>query len=452
MKQESSTKINRHHTARRDTRAFRPEARQHDSFSEITASLRSRIPALIARWRGASGTHGNTAPLTAQELHRAAHELLELQRGLTGGRELAGEGYMNRSGSLGAYILYYWPVSYMQAALAAQSAGHTVQAAAQAAEQSSRPVRILDVGCGPAPASAAVLDLFRRTAVFADKFSAEITLCDYSSRVLDVARGLILPPGTSEKRITVKTVQADLLRPGALSSALASAGHAPDSYDIIIMSHVLNELWKDDSDRLEKQEALLAELTGMLSSTGLLCLIEPAQLATSRSLIAMRNRLCTKGYTVVAPCTGQGSCPALTAGAAQTCHAEIMWQPPEPVAGLAAAAGLDRQSVKMCYFIMQKAPLQDGTADGTPEPAAAEISAAVVSDSMRNKAGRIRFILCDGTKRFTLSAPQHDPHAEELGFFTLRRYDRIKVTGAQQRGTNGELSFGITESTQLEKL
>ena len=42
-------------------------------------------------------------------LQRAAQNVVELQRGLTGSRALAGNGYMQKGASLQAYLLYYWP-------------------------------------------------------------------------------------------------------------------------------------------------------------------------------------------------------------------------------------------------------------------------------------------------------------------------------------------------------
>ena len=41
-------------------------------------------------------------------LQRAAQNVVELQRGLTGSRALAGNGYMQKGASLQAYLLYYW--------------------------------------------------------------------------------------------------------------------------------------------------------------------------------------------------------------------------------------------------------------------------------------------------------------------------------------------------------
>ena len=72
---------------------------------------------------------------------------------------------------------------------------------------------------------------------------------------------------------------------------------------------------------------------------------------------------------------------------------------------------------------------------------------------MLNKAGRVRYVLCDGKARFTLSAKNGDPNAAAQGFFDLKRYDKIKIAGAQVRSQKGEpLSLGFDENTRLEFL
>jgi hypothetical protein len=79
--------------------------------------LKGHIPGLLSLWRGGGGG----GALTKGEVSRAGEALLRLQRGLTGERSLAGAGYMQDSTLLGAYLLYYWPVSYLQVSLALSS-------------------------------------------------------------------------------------------------------------------------------------------------------------------------------------------------------------------------------------------------------------------------------------------------------------------------------------------
>ena len=220
----------------------------------------------------------------------------------------------------------------------------------------------------------------------------------------------------------------------------------------------MNELWKGQKKRGEKIAALLESLADYLDDGGLMLLMEPALLATSRALIAARDVLIERGLKVVAPCMQAAAsaipCPALENPNA-TCHAQFDWEMPQIVADLARLAGLNRADVKMTYFIFERGVL--GRAGASTESGAVTASGMstvlVVSEPMLNKAGRVRYVLCDGKARFSLSAKNGDPNAAAQGFFDLKRYDKIKVTGAQVRSQKGEpLSLGFDENTRLEFL
>ena len=73
----------------------------------------------------------------------------------------------------------------------------------------------------------------------------------------------------------------------------------------------------------------------------------------------------------------------------------------------------------------------------------------VVSDAMLNKAGRIRYLLCDGLRRIPISAKTGDKSAQNLGFFNLKRYDAVTVINPEIRGDAQNPSFGIDEKTHL---
>ena len=79
----------------------------------------------------------------------------KLSLGLTRERELAGEGYLNQPDLLGAYLLFYWPVSYAQI----QSILPELPA----------PQRVLDLGGAAGPAAFACLDAGATNATVADR-------------------------------------------------------------------------------------------------------------------------------------------------------------------------------------------------------------------------------------------------------------------------------------------
>src|SRR4051812_35179225 len=92
------------------------------------------MPRLIAVWRKARRQKpGPTDRLTPQEVREVGAAVKTLSHGLTRERALAGARYMDDPRLLGAYLLFYWPVSYAQAR---QAMG----------ELSARPRSTLDLG------------------------------------------------------------------------------------------------------------------------------------------------------------------------------------------------------------------------------------------------------------------------------------------------------------------
>jgi SAM-dependent methyltransferase len=399
------------------------------TITAVEHDLSVRIPSLISLWRGTK----NTGKLTPKELETAGSALLSLQRGLTGNRTLAGSGYMNDNALLGAYLLYYWPVSYMQAALAVSSCSRVFTPHRQA------PVRILDIGSGPGPASCAVADLLRH--ILPDAAEIGFTLADSSGKALTLAEKLLRQKTSSEKAVKVFTHIVDL-------EHSTDFLQEPDTYDIIIVSHALNELWKGDGGCIVKRYELLEKAAATLSAEGVLLLLEPALLETSRSLLAVRDLLVSHGFPIYAPCLSDGPCPALSAGPNHTCHAEIPWNPPEPVRSLAKTAGLDRDSVKMSFIVAGKK--ESGTDTHEEKIQSIQtVTARVVSDAMLNKSGRIRYLLCNGHARFAFSAKKGDTAAQSAGFFTLHRYDVIEIISPEVRGERENTAYGFGPDTKL---
>lgn len=365
--------------------------------------------------------------LDARELSTVSKSLLMLQRGLTGDRALAGAGYMQDSSFLGAYLLYYWCISYLQISYASRSVLADILALAGSRRENGTPLRILDVGSGPAPASAALCDILLGEKSGGVIPEIELSLADSSAKALSIAGRLFAADFPSVK---VHSGTVDFEHKDVPVSGLQ---------DIIVMSHALNELWKDSPDCISRRAQFIQALCRNLSLDGLLILCEPALLHTSRNLIALRDVLLREGFYLRSPCTADCKCPALSAGENQTCHAEIKWQPVDMVAALAKAAHLDRESVKMTYFIFSRSPAEKH--DGLFR---------IVSDGMLNKAGRMRYLLCDGQRRIALSAKKDDAQAAKTGFFSLARYDSIMLERPQLRGDKENPAFGIDAQTCLK--
>ncbi len=445
--------------------------------------------------------------LSPAELDRAAADLLALQRGLTGERRLIASAYMDEGRRLGAYLLFYWFTSYTQTrgmldmalrALGAQNSDHkpegiTAPGTARSGlfyEDANTTFRILDLGSGPAPCSIAAADWFSGMNKTIAK-NIEITACDQSILSLSAAERLADGAGYRLNRVAPWQAGTDPIPEGP--------------FHCIVIGHLLNELWKDASDRVEQRAALIDALGTQLAAGGIILILEPALLSTGRDLLALRDRLLGHRWRVLAPCFTQKACPAL-AQPNQTCHSDFTWQVPRTVQELERRTGLDKDLVKTTALVLSRpGTAESGTQDrvhdsgrpaeiaeaagpdttlgtgGTSGPAkvtgpaqSAEATQStdtaqtagpakvtgsensvgvinqrgpyrVVSEPMLNKAGRTRLILCGDEGRIPFSAKLGEDLPAEKVFKTLRRSDAITLSGAEQR----ESGLALGEFTQI---
>lgn len=378
---------------------------------------------------------------------KIARHLRELQRGLTGDRARVGSGYMDEKNVLQAYLLYYWPVSFYE----------TLAVLAELAERSALPeIRsILDIGSGPGPATFAA-------SVFGAKLSV---LVDASQAALDVASKIAQKARQGGQSIEIVGRQADLLtfKPGA-----------GETYDLIIASHRLNELWHGEPDWLERRCDFLLSLLPGLRKGGLLLIIEPSAHYTSIPLLELRDSLlaASAGLSCVAPCPHSEPCP-MRAIEGRPCFSEWKWDAPLLVRELAELAGLDRTSLKASWVAFRNTSREIGASiagqagNFAPQPAAgrpqaeASIVGRIVSEPMLNKAGRIRFIVCtegghsiESGQLATISMPKDAQAAKRAGarasgFFDLGRGDLIEARCLE---TRAPAHFGVVSDTQLRFL
>jgi SAM-dependent methyltransferase len=384
-----------------------------DGLSRAKSALSALYEHILSR-QGGSGN-----------LQRSGAALKTLQRGLTGDRALAGSGYFSTEEILNAYLMYYWPVSFMQTSFAL-------------AELECRGVlpkieRVLDLGAGPGPASFAAFAWGAKQSILVDSIGP----------ALHVAQELSIASGLGN----VQPVQADLSKDGAIPEG---------PYDLVVASHSMNELWKNSPEGEEKRASLLARASQELSSEGILLILEPSAAITAIPALRLRDKLLDPrggfGLRCLGPCLDSNPCPALKAGEGRSCHSTWAWDPLPFVAGLAAQAGLDRDSVKATWFALGKT---DGAKTFTaPSPlleqegaSISALSGRIVSDPLLNKAGRLRYIVCTGPVWATLSAKSGDESAKAAGFFSLRRGDLIQCEDLEKR--EGQNSFGFGQLSRM---
>jgi SAM-dependent methyltransferase len=327
-----------------------------------------------------------------------------LSRGLTRDRELAGARYLDDERLLAAYLLYWWPVSYLQARGAIS-------------ELPARPRRVLDLGSGPGPIAFAALDAG----------AAEVIAADRSARALAAAAALAREAG---EPLAVR--EWNPTRPASLAQLAAGR-----TFDLVSMGHVLNELWKGQ-DEDARRAALLEEALGLVAPGGSLLVVEPALRETSRALLRVRDRLVSRGIAVRAPCLFRGACPAL-AREGDWCHAERAVEAPPLLAQIARAAGLRREAIKMSYLVL--AP----PGEGWPEPPPGRVF-RVVSEPLAGK-GRLRYMGCGPEGRIGLALQERHVGDANRAFTRLLRGDVVEVSGGEPRGDG--LALGPTSEVKV---
>jgi len=340
---------------------------------------------------GAPGGGGPPDLLRPDELRSVAAAVERLSHGLTRQREMAGARYLDEERLLSAYLLYYWPISYLQARGALS-------------ELPRRPGRVLDLGSGPGPVAFAALDAG----------AAEVTAADRSVRALAAATALAREAGEPLSVREWNPTRHDSL------SRLAGGR----TFDLVSMGHVLNELWSGQEEDA-RRAALVEEALGLVAPGGSLLVIEPALRDTSRALLRVRDRLVERGMAVRAPCLFRGPCPALVRES-DWCHAERPVQAPPLVAQIARAAGLRREAVKMSYLVL--AP----RGEGWPEPPPGR-TFRIVSEPLAGK-GRLRYMGCGPEGRMGLSLQEKHVTDANRRFAGLLRGDVVEVTGGEPRG------------------
>ncbi len=361
---------------------------------DAVRDLHGWVPRLLAVWRALrrekrAGPRPPPDRLLPEEAREVAGAVERLTRGLTRRRELAGARYLDDPRLLGAYLLFYWPVSYLQAR-------------GTVSELPARPRSVLDLGSGPAPMAFAALD----------GGAARALALDRSSAALAAARALAAEAG---ERISTRE-----WRPGRPLAEVAGGGR----FDLVVAGHLLNELFPGPSPD-ERRAALLEEAADRLAPGGSLLVVEPALRETSRALLRVRDLLVARGHAVRAPCLFRGPCPALVRGG-DWCHAERPVEPPPLVAEIARRAGLGREAVKMSYLVL--AP----RGEPWPPPPPGRLF-RVVSEPLRSK-GRLRYMGCGPEGRLGIALQERHLSERNRAFRRLLRGDVVEVTGAEAAG------------------
>lgn len=352
-----------------------------DLQNKITEELEAWLPRLIQLWRGQAKSQWDaslTDKLLPPEAKSVASGIHRLSVGLTRERELAGEQYFTDPVQFGAYLLYFWPVSYAQARLVL-------------AQLTDRPQSLLEVGSGAAPLSAAAFQMGIR----------DITLADRSRKALTAGLELLQSAGAAPRSLLW-----DLNRPW----------DQPDQrFDLIAFQHVINELWPEDKTGHAQRLRLLQDLTQRLTPSGRLLLIEPALKTTSQMVLRLRDDLCRWGLSLEFPCLHNAPCPALAQD--NSCHSESDWTPPELVQSLIQRAGLHKPELKMTVLLFSR----KGVRSAKP--------GVLVTSAVKRAKNRSLFVtVCGGFGSKELTLPAGVVLEDARSFSRLQPGDRVQCT------------------------
>lgn len=332
----------------------------------------------------------------------------DLSDGLTGERKLVGHDYLGDADMRAAYAAFWWPATYAHAYTVLNHAAGIGKNGAK---------RVLDMGAGTGACTAALLDL-----AMLHEADVHITAVDHSTAALEHLSRL------------VKSVH-----PNAKLQTDAEDVESWDSsgpFDIIVLGHVLNELFTADHDRDRHLQTFIENLLASLSPQGRLVIIEPALKSTSQDLLRLRDHFINSAepnnLRIVAPCTRHDSCPALATD--DWCHTSFTWKEPIFVRRLSEQTGLDRHRLKMSYLVFERDPL--------PTPKSTGRISRVVSEPLHTK-GRLRYYVCDESGRYPVVAPESRLNDQTADFARLPPGTLVTFGSTIPKGDGLDVSKGF---------
>jgi hypothetical protein len=172
---------------------------------------------------------------------------------------------------------------------------------------------------------------------------------------------------------------------------------------------------------------------GWLTPQGCLVVLEPASAAESRRVLTLRDRAVAQGWHVVAPCPGDGPCPAL-ASADGWCHGEWHFERPAYIQAVDRETGLRREVLKATWFALLPAPVPPVVAadDAQGHGSGSRRMVARVVGARTDAKGRSEVEVCaDGALR-RLELQTRDRTPENADFFDLSRHDLALIEGTRR--------------------
>lgn len=349
-----------------------------------------------------------------------ADNVMRLSKMLTSDRENLPVAYLKDPNLRNAYLRYYLPANMKKVHLALTDLSLHPEWLL-----SKSTLRVLDLGAGPGTALLGLL------AFFAQRSQRPTLNCVAVDRVaenLRIAEDLFNSYRMNKKLdATLKTVRADIETAEHLTS---------DTFDLVIFSNMLNELYPFDEDRIARRIGIVQTVLGLnLSPDGACIIIEPALRETSREMLEVRDGLVGEGFYVFSPCLTSTRCPAV-GNQRDWCHEDIPWEPPALIKEIDKLTGLRKDSLKFSYMVLRKDSRSLSDMFG-PD------SFRVVSEPLVTK-GKMEFYLCGLHGRKLVTRLDKDRSALNVYFEKLNRGQSSVLSACRTRGPG-------TRSSSLQK-
>jgi ribosomal protein RSM22 (predicted rRNA methylase) len=218
-----------------------------------------------------------------------------------------------------AYALYYTPIN-------AAKIIHLLPQLTLKNESLS----VLDVGCGPGTVGLALLASLKQP--------LDLTCVESCSQMRSTAEKLL------RSWQPISALQSLVMTP-----ALAAIS-SKSSFDLVVAANVLAELSEQEGHQY------ITTLANLVAPRGSLLLLEPGQLAHTRRLMQLRDRLAQTHpqLTPIFPCLRADPCPMLQSSPTDWCHGELEWHQPHLHAQLDKLLRFNKHRIKFSSFIFQR--------------------------------------------------------------------------------------------------
>jgi hypothetical protein len=309
---------------------------------------------------------------TPRRIDAAASDLSEA---FTEARGSLPGSYLNQPPVRSAYLAHFHPQQVLKGVAALGEVYARASGRGLWPDRAAGPLRVADLGAGLGAMSQALLCGLAKGG--APSVWPEMVLVDHQKSALADARELTTAVAAAlGPQVPAPRVRTAVER---LDRWIGRAKGAGWRYDVILLGAILNEIQSE-------WEPLFASLLELLDEGGIVIVVEPALLETSRNLMALREFAKDVG-TTLAPCTHDAACPLL-ATRKDWCFTVRRAQFPAAVVRRAALLGHQTTEVRYALWAFRPGASGEGR---TPDP-----PARVVSERMRDEQ-----LLCvaDGTER-----------------------------------------------------